>query len=262
MLWVSKILGPSGVQGSDLQDLIHSKMCFVPLTTVLTHSSSCLAHSFLSRITLHSSGARFVPSTKHISRYSLKMPKRKSTHSAGVEDAPPRRSTRQRTSTSTSTSISKSAATSTTSTPIPKVKAKSPRAKLESSKPTKTTPTTAAQATGAKGKPAQTEEAASPAPAADDSKPQTNGTGRSNPRGTQAPGAAAAAAPREGTNTAGRQYWLMKAEPETRYENGVDVSFSIDDLAAKTEPEPWDGRSQISSHLISSHFHTWQQRSQ
>ncbi|CAN8105368.1 unnamed protein product [Discula destructiva] len=38
-----------------------------------------------------------------------------------------------------------------------------------------------------------------------------------------------------------RQYWLMKAEPETRLENGVDVSFSIDDLAAKTVPEPWDG---------------------
>jgi hypothetical protein len=30
-----------------------------------------------------------------------------------------------------------------------------------------------------------------------------------------------------------RQYWLMKAEPETRLEGGVDVKFSIDDLAAK-----------------------------
>lgn len=39
----------------------------------------------------------------------------------------------------------------------------------------------------------------------------------------------------------GRQYWLLKAEPEPRYERGVNVSFSIDDLAAKTEPEPWDG---------------------
>ncbi|KAI1349773.1 PUA-like domain-containing protein [Xylaria sp. FL0043] len=38
-----------------------------------------------------------------------------------------------------------------------------------------------------------------------------------------------------------RWYWLMKAEPESRFENGVDVKFSIDDLAAKTEPEPWDG---------------------
>ncbi|CAK7214163.1 hypothetical protein SEUCBS140593_002090 [Sporothrix eucalyptigena] len=38
-----------------------------------------------------------------------------------------------------------------------------------------------------------------------------------------------------------RQYWLLKAEPESRFENGVDVRFSIDDLAACTEPEPWDG---------------------
>ncbi|KAM0407471.1 hypothetical protein ACHAPD_012140 [Fusarium lateritium] len=39
----------------------------------------------------------------------------------------------------------------------------------------------------------------------------------------------------------GQWYWLMKAEPETRIENGVDVKFSIDDLRAKTEPEGWDG---------------------
>lgn len=38
-----------------------------------------------------------------------------------------------------------------------------------------------------------------------------------------------------------RNYWLMKAEPESRLENGVDVKFSIDNLRAKTEPEPWDG---------------------
>lgn len=37
------------------------------------------------------------------------------------------------------------------------------------------------------------------------------------------------------------QYWLMKAEPESRIENGVDVKFSIDDLKAKVEPEAWDG---------------------
>ncbi|KAG5746115.1 hypothetical protein H9Q70_011183 [Fusarium xylarioides] len=39
----------------------------------------------------------------------------------------------------------------------------------------------------------------------------------------------------------GQWYWLMKAEPETRIENGVDVKFSIDDLKAKIEPEGWDG---------------------
>ena len=45
-----------------------------------------------------------------------------------------------------------------------------------------------------------------------------------------------------------RQYWLMKAEPESRIEKGRDVKFSIDDLAAKTEPEAWDGE----FHLYSS----------
>jgi hypothetical protein len=35
----------------------------------------------------------------------------------------------------------------------------------------------------------------------------------------------------------------MKAEPESRLEKGKDIKFSIDDLAAKTEPEPWDGKS-------------------
>ena len=38
-----------------------------------------------------------------------------------------------------------------------------------------------------------------------------------------------------------RSYWLMKAEPESRFEKGVDVKFSIDDLRAATEPEPWNG---------------------
>ncbi|KAK7418154.1 hypothetical protein QQX98_004129 [Neonectria punicea] len=39
----------------------------------------------------------------------------------------------------------------------------------------------------------------------------------------------------------GEWYWLMKAEPETRLENGHDVRFSIDDLRAKKKPEGWDG---------------------
>ncbi|KAE8344187.1 hypothetical protein BDV24DRAFT_127561 [Aspergillus arachidicola] len=39
----------------------------------------------------------------------------------------------------------------------------------------------------------------------------------------------------------GRSYWLMKAEPESRLEKGVDVKFSIDDLASRSKPEPWDG---------------------
>lgn len=36
-------------------------------------------------------------------------------------------------------------------------------------------------------------------------------------------------------------YWLLKAEPLPRYENGVNVAFSIDDLAECTKPEPWGG---------------------
>jgi hypothetical protein len=39
----------------------------------------------------------------------------------------------------------------------------------------------------------------------------------------------------------GHSYWLMKAEPESRMEKGVDVKFSIQDLEAVTEPEAWDG---------------------
>ncbi|KAL1850814.1 hypothetical protein Plec18170_006648 [Paecilomyces lecythidis] len=42
----------------------------------------------------------------------------------------------------------------------------------------------------------------------------------------------------EGDN---RSYWLMKAEPESRLVKGIDVKFSIDDLEAAGEPEPWDG---------------------
>ncbi|KAI1803544.1 PUA-like domain-containing protein [Daldinia bambusicola] len=45
----------------------------------------------------------------------------------------------------------------------------------------------------------------------------------------------------ETASSSGRSYWLLKAEPESRLENGVDVKFSIDDLASRTEPEPWDG---------------------
>ena len=45
----------------------------------------------------------------------------------------------------------------------------------------------------------------------------------------------------EDAENEGRSYWLMKAEPESRIEKGVDVKFSIDDLARKGAPEPWDG---------------------
>ncbi|KAJ5376783.1 hypothetical protein N7509_013669 [Penicillium cosmopolitanum] len=49
----------------------------------------------------------------------------------------------------------------------------------------------------------------------------------------------------------GRSYWLMKAEPESRMEKGVDVKFSIDDLAAADKPEPWDGvRNPVARNLM------------
>ncbi|KAI8819588.1 PUA-like domain-containing protein [Fimicolochytrium jonesii] len=41
-------------------------------------------------------------------------------------------------------------------------------------------------------------------------------------------------------SSTGPQYWLIKAEPETRIENGVDVKFSIDDLREKKISQ-WDG---------------------
>jgi hypothetical protein len=45
----------------------------------------------------------------------------------------------------------------------------------------------------------------------------------------------------DGHGDDGKQYWLMKAEPESRVEKGVDVKFSIDDLRNAKEPEGWDG---------------------
>ncbi|PGH11348.1 thymocyte nuclear protein 1, partial [Polytolypa hystricis UAMH7299] len=42
-----------------------------------------------------------------------------------------------------------------------------------------------------------------------------------------------------------KSYWLMKAEPESRFEKGVDVKFSIDDLREAKEPEPWDARNNM-----------------
>lgn len=35
-------------------------------------------------------------------------------------------------------------------------------------------------------------------------------------------------------------YYLIKAEPESRLENGVDVKFSIDDLE-KSKTTAWEG---------------------
>ncbi|KAK3348774.1 PUA-like domain-containing protein [Lasiosphaeria hispida] len=72
-------------------------------------------------------------------------------------------------------------------------------------------------------------------PARKGRKPPTNGA--ASPAREDSPVAAEEASNADEAKT----YWLMKAEPGSRFENGVDVKFSIDDLAAKTEPEPWDG---------------------
>ncbi|MCJ1306376.1 hypothetical protein MMC25_000018 [Agyrium rufum] len=47
--------------------------------------------------------------------------------------------------------------------------------------------------------------------------------------------------PANGSIRAELSFWLMKAEPFSRIEKGKDVKFSIDDLAAATKPEAWDG---------------------
>ncbi|KAF2864788.1 PUA-like domain-containing protein [Massariosphaeria phaeospora] len=74
-------------------------------------------------------------------------------------------------------------------------------------------------------------------------KPKANP--KANPTKPAATSKPDAPAPPADTNrdAAGAQqtYWLLKAEPLPRYENGTNVSFSIDDLAACTVPEPWSG---------------------
>lgn len=51
-------------------------------------------------------------------------------------------------------------------------------------------------------------------------------------------------------SSSGPSYWLMKAEPESRLEKGVNVKFSIDDLKNAKEPEPSDGEYRTLSLLI------------
>lgn len=43
-------------------------------------------------------------------------------------------------------------------------------------------------------------------------------------------------------DSTGKRYWLMKAEPESRIENGIDVKFGIDDLMKEPDQTAcWDG---------------------
>jgi predicted RNA-binding protein with PUA-like domain len=49
----------------------------------------------------------------------------------------------------------------------------------------------------------------------------------------------------------GPQYWLFKAEPESRVVKGKDVKFSIDDLMNVDVPEPWSG---VRNHAAKNHM--------
>ncbi|KAL2814319.1 PUA-like domain-containing protein [Aspergillus granulosus] len=80
--------------------------------------------------------------------------------------------------------------------------------------------------------------------------PTGSSRGRGRPRKTTGETNASDSTPKSKASSAqadkaqdngGRSYWLMKAEPESRLEKGVDVKFSIDDLRDAKEPEPWDG---------------------
>ncbi|KAG6353383.1 hypothetical protein INS49_007464 [Diaporthe citri] len=151
-------------------------------------------------------------------------PKRKSGETDGtVGDVQPRRSTRQRTST---TQAREAAAASESVTPKKAgkpaaVKKAAPKAKQK----------------GRQGDENEDDADRQPAPPSDGKTKQTNDVRAVK---TQSKSTAAGAESKE-VKDPGKQYWLMKAEPESRIENGVDVRFSIDDLAAKSEPEPWDG---------------------
>ncbi|XP_013867875.1 thymocyte nuclear protein 1 isoform X2 [Austrofundulus limnaeus] len=58
-------------------------------------------------------------------------------------------------------------------------------------------------------------------------------------------GAESSAAGSDGSESAGPpvySHWLMKSEPESRFENGVDVKFGIEDLKALPDQTGcWDG---------------------
>ncbi|KAK7736137.1 hypothetical protein SLS53_007164 [Cytospora paraplurivora] len=151
------------------------------------------------------------------------MPKRKSSHAdSAAEDVVPRRSTRQR----TSTQAARDSASSITFKPVTN----------GASKPIKSEPV----AKSKKDKATKEEDAS------DDGKSTalTAQTDANIPNSDETPSKAEpqkAEITDASESTSDRQYWLLKAEPESRFENGVDVKFSIDDLAARTEPEPWDG---------------------
>ncbi|KAJ6789998.1 hypothetical protein PWT90_07589 [Aphanocladium album] len=184
------------------------------------------------------------------------MPPRKRTSSAangsdGAEPVAKRRSSRQ--------AAAATASKETTQAP-PAVKSEPAKvaAKSSTSKASKPTPKTA-QAKGSSGKGSAIKAEAEPEPAKatkksalsaakkDGKKTKTaakeeDGDGEVARAGSEDPDVDSIPAVNpEAPKHEGEWYWLMKAEPETRMENGHDVRFSIDDLRAKTKPEGWDG---------------------
>lgn len=158
-------------------------------------------------------------------------PKRKSAQADGAADADvqPRRSTRQRTSTTQAREAAEAGASA-----APKKDAKKPAAPVKKAAPK-------AKRKGKQGDEDGDDNERQAAPPAGGKAGKTNGVKiEKTPAKSTAKSTAGETGPKE-VKAAGRQYWLMKAEPESRIENGVDVRFSIDDLAAKKEPEPWDG---------------------
>lgn len=156
------------------------------------------------------------------------MPKRKSAQvSDALQDAPqPRRSTRQKTSASAAASPAP-----------PASQPKSDKKKTaNNNKQNSSTASFLEASSKAKGTSSEDEKPTKKAPA-------------SKPIGKKQAQAASTNV-HVAESSSSRQYWLMKAEPETRYESGVDISFSIDDLAAKTKPEPWDGEIRLPMPII------------
>lgn len=153
-------------------------------------------------------------------------PKRKSGQTDGpVDDVQPRRSTRQR----TSTTAAREPAATVAATPKKKTAKKPAAAKKAAPK---------AKSKATQGNDGEDGTNGQPAPAGDGTTEKTNGV---EAEATTQAGSTVTKTETNQVKDQGRQHWLMKAEPESRFENGVDVKFSIDDLAAKSEPEPWDG---------------------
>lgn len=170
------------------------------------------------------------------------MPKRKSTQADGEQDAPPlRRSTRQKTAAVSSASTNTD--TQTSSKPAP-AKSTKPAQKVKAKAKAKST-TVAEKANGSEVDARIVPRVISPKndnTLVQDHQLLVSKSAKAKAKEEGRKGPADSEEHDDDDNDGGsRQYWLMKAEPETRYEKGKDISFSIDDLAAKKEPEPWDG---------------------